>query len=261
MSRTASDDVVAAFVARTWRFVRGRSKEQIAAGVGALGLLSYAALYFAYFQFYVSFGLRPSEVGLSRVRLVEESIIGLVLVPYALARAYVGQLCAAIVGVVVVRAAVRAVRRRSVVGLRALREHAATALVTAVVLLVVAGGVGYVRLVRDARSLGNEVRREGRIVVSWVNRRTDIYLPYLDLQAIPVDVVGPEPTAGEAVTDGCALYLGRADGLFVLFDVRRDVVVRLPADGLELTTHPNLRPYTDERLPARCLSDDGNEAE
>ena len=40
-------------------------KELTALIVAAVAFVNYSALYYVYFQFYVSFGLRPSDVGLS----------------------------------------------------------------------------------------------------------------------------------------------------------------------------------------------------
>jgi hypothetical protein len=64
-----------------WRFVKGRTKEQWLGVVAVATVLSYSLLYFAYFQFYSAFGLHPSDVGHDRLRLLQESLLGPLVLP------------------------------------------------------------------------------------------------------------------------------------------------------------------------------------
>lgn len=243
---------MAELLGRIWAGIRGLSREQAVGLVAATGVTAYALLYLAYFQFYAPFGLRPSDVGLSRTRLVEESLLGLVLVPYGEVRAHPWALVLVVGAVVVGRVVWEVSRTRKA---PPHRELAATAVVAVLVFVLSATVGGYVGLVVEARALGDDVRQDGRIVVSWVNRRTVVYLPYLDVQAIPVEVVGGDAATRPALTPGCTVYLGRADGTAVLLDVPRREVVRLPLDGVTLVFRPALRDHEDERLPRHCWED------
>lgn len=244
-------------LARTWRRLGQLNRDQLAGLVALLGLLAYAMLYFAYFQFYVSFGLRPSDVGLTRIRLLEESLIGLVLVPFVTVFNRWHLLVVIIALALLVRLAFSKIGDGAVPGVR---ELTATAVVVFMASLLIFVASGYVDLVVRSRELGNEARRDGRVVIADVGRRGGLYLPYLDVQAVPVDVAIPDSPLHPRLTRGCTFYLGQSDSQAVIVDVRRETVVRLPLDDLQITLHPAVRNYRDERLPSRCASNEGNEA-
>lgn len=232
---------------------RALKRDQVVVMLAVLSVVSYAFQYLIYVQFYSSFGLRPRDVGLDRLRLAEESVIGLITSPYAIARVY-AWLIAVVVVVAVVLWSIFLLRTG-----RPLRwpELASTAVVAALACLLVVVAYTYGDLLQDARRLGNEVRSDGRIIVSWMYEVDDYRLPSLDIVAIPADVRRSD-SATEPVTPGCTLFLGQSLDQAILHDVRRDAVVRVPVDGLDLTTHPALRHYDDERLPEGCTSDEGN---
>ena len=247
---------MAALVVAVAGWLRHRTKEQVFAVAALASLSAYALLYFAYFQFYTSFGLHPGDVGLTRVRLLEEALIGLLLVPVShLQESWIGITQILVIAVVV--------RLLLMVGTEFhpgawLAEVAATVLVGLVIISAWLGGHSYVQLVHEARNLGYDVRRSGQIIVDWVHFRPNLYYPYLEIRAIPVDVQGAP--ADLTMTTGCTLYLGQSDKEIAVFDVRRETVIRLPADKVNITLHPALKNYDDERLPVRCQDDSGNKA-
>jgi hypothetical protein len=232
--------------------LRALSKEQWALIVAVATVLSYAALYFAYFQFYVSFGLRPADVGLTRLRLLEESLIALLFLPFALILKH--WILALVIVTVVAILTILWGRFRK----RPWRDSVAALLMIFAITLVPLTLYGYFQLVGDARDRGDAVRRNGEIVVTWVNRRYSIYLPYLDVQAIPVDVVEPTNLIGPTLISGCILYLGQSDDQAVLYDVRRRTVIRFSVSDVVLVTHPALKNYPGQSLPKRCLAEEGN---
>jgi hypothetical protein len=241
-------------VAGTGRRVGAWSKEQWALVVVAVPAVSYSLLYFAYFQFYVSLGLRPSDVGLTRLRMLQESLIGLVLVPAGLIVTHALLLLAALICTAVIWIVVWRFLHEDDVPWH---DVLATLLVVAVGLVALLGIVGYGRLVHDLRSISRDVTRDGRIIVSSVSHRGDLYWPYLDVQALPVDLAGPG-AADLTVTRGCTLYLGQAEGQAVLLDVRTETIVRAPVADLIIVTHPAVKNYPYEHLPPECASNEGN---
>ena len=79
-------------------------KELTALIVAAVAFVNYSALYYVYFQFYVSFGLRPSDVGLYHgPRMLQESLLGVLLLPYTLAARHPDRLLAIVLGALLVR--------------------------------------------------------------------------------------------------------------------------------------------------------------
>ena len=80
-----------------------------------------------------------------------------------------------------------------------------------------------------------------------------------DFQAIPADVIVGADAVTPPITPGCGLFLGQSDGQAVVFDVRRELIVRIPSADMIIVTHPNVGNYDDERLPPRCLSNEGNQ--
>ena len=248
-----------AFLNRVVGWLRKRTKEQVVAAAALASLSAYALLYVAYFQFYTPFGLAPGDVGLTRVRLLEESLIGLLLVPVSgLQEKWIG-MTEIVVAVVVVRVLLTLQPKfRPETRKKWLAELASTALIGFIALSGYLAVSGYVQLVHDARGLGNDVRRSGLIIDDWVYRRPNLYYPYLEIHAIPVDVEGAPLDL--TITSGCTLYLGQSETQIVVFDVRRETVIRLPVGKVNLTLHPALQNYDNERLPARCTDDTGNHA-
>ena len=61
-------------------------------------------------------------------------------------------------------------------------------------------------------------------------------------------------------TEGCTLYLGASASHAVLYDVRRETVIRVPLLGSILVTHPARVRYNNAFLPEACTSNEGNEA-
>jgi len=237
-------------------WLHNRTKEQVLAMAAFVSLFAYALLYVVYFQFYTSFGLSPSDVGLTRVRLLEESLIGFLLVPFS----WIQENWHWVAFVLAVTVGVRLLLCLTKIWIgNWFTESLATGVVVFVLICATAFAKGYLQSLHDARTLGSDVRKEGFIVTDWVHHRPDSYYPYLQLRAIPVDVHGAPPDV--ILTSGCTLYLGASDKHVVMFDVRRQTVVRLRVDSVDMTLHPALHNYVDERLPVRCLDDTGNKAE
>ncbi|HVF03836.1 MAG TPA: hypothetical protein VNA20_03265 [Frankiaceae bacterium] len=245
-------------VVRVGRSLRSLGKEGIAALVALLVTVNYAALYFAYFQFYVSFGLSPGDVGHTRTKLLQESTLGMVARLFWASQWRADVVAASLAGTAIVAFVLR---RRAGDGARPRREDVAgTLLVGVVVACAVLLASAYAEAARTARALGNEVRRHGHIVIATVRRpapadgdgKDPLYLPMLDMRAVPVAVVPKKDTALPALTDGCLLLLGQADDQVVLFDYSRRAVVRIPAGDVSVVTYPALRDFPGERLPVSC---------
>lgn len=249
---------MASVVAGLWKRAAELSKEQWAIILAAIVALNYAAIYLIYFRFYAAFGLRPSDVGLSRLRLLQESILGPLLLPVTIVDR--NQLRVGVfLGLVIVARVVwwaTAEHHAKPNFEAAAKELGATVGVAIVALALVLLTHSYLELNREAIALGKSVRGNGKIVVSWVNIQNN--RPVLDVQAAPVDVTIKDDAPAPALTDGCVLYLGQTDEQAVLFDVRRELVARVAVGDVSVVTHANSRNYPDERLPERCSSDDGN---
>lgn len=242
----------------------GLSKELWALLLTTLIAANYAALYYAYYQFYVSFGLRPADVGLTRLRLLQESLIGVFLSPLTLIERFAVPIMFIAAGALAVRATYWLLRERRTKPLSARRsvlEAAATIFVAFVAVLVWLVIFAYIDLARYARDLGNSVRRDGHIVVSTVTRGLPTYRPVADFLAIPADLITKEDAPSAPVTAGCILYLGQTETHVVVFDVRKRLIVRSPVGEVVVVTHPALKEYPGERLPERCLPDVGNRVE
>jgi hypothetical protein len=242
-------------------------KEGWALIVSVAVALSYAVIYLIYFQFYVSFGLRPSDVGLSRTRLLEESIIGIVLTPVRVLRSEWVLVVTVAIAAIIVRTLITLRRTSSdenrFGGRTSSRELRSTFVAAFVIMICVLTVTGTIGLARDLRRLGNDVRKDGHIVVATVRSRgpADIYSPVFDVQAIPVDVSPKKDADMPQMTARCLFYLGESSGEAIIFDVRRELVVRLPTSDYVFTTHPAVVDYEDGRLPAGCASNEGNKAD
>ena len=148
--------------------LRNRSREQWLAAVAILTAVSYSALYVAYFQFYVSLGLRPADVGLTKLRLLQESLIALLLLPITRTVFMHPQFLLIALPVTAV-ATVLTGRRRGFTR-AVLAERLAGALLSVTLLVGSALGVyGYVRMVYDASMLGDAVASDGYLTPSWTS--------------------------------------------------------------------------------------------
>jgi hypothetical protein len=237
--------------------LRSLSRDQLLIAGAIMTLVSYAMLYIAYFQFYASFGLRPGDVGLTRVRLLQESTVALVVLPLGRLMMHWRWVAAGltVTGVAAVVALARRKCQGRVLLLRLVEVQVTAFLLTLLILAI----VGYVAMVYEARSLGAAVGGEGKLISGWVTNTRGLYLPNLDVQALPVDIIRPADAPPLKFQPECTLYLGQSDSYAVLFDVRQEKVIRLPLDGLTLVTYPGMKPYPGEQLPPACASNEGND--
>ena len=251
---------VSAWLSAIWKRVKGRTKEQWLGIVAVATTLSYAFLYFGYFQFYAAFGLHPAEVGFDRLHLLQESLLGPLVLPIILVfhiPMRVWLTISAVLALLLTWVFIHyKMRRKFMIG------DAARELLATVILAVLAGWAaltiyGYSNLVTMSRSLGGQVRTHGKLIDSWVYYAPrSIIIPFLDVQAVPADVTFTSNDAPQPIlTAGCVLYLGASGGIVVLYDLKTEEVVRVNATDVDLNTHPNVAHFNGGYLPPSCMTE------
>ena len=244
-----------------WRFVKGRTKEQWLGVVAVATVLSYSLLYFAYFQFYSAFGLHPSDVGHDRLRLLQESLLGPLVLPiFLLLRGPSWIFEAVILTLVLLLLAIFAVcMSRDMKAADTLKEVGSTLLFGIFLWWAILTSYGYFSLVTMSRQLGEEVAGGGRLLSSWVYygtrhiRSDSVVVPFLDVQALEARVTFTSKDASRPrLTNGCVIYLGSSDGTAVLYNFKTQEVVRVNTADVDLKTYINSGyPYYG-LLPKRC---------
>ena len=202
---------------------------------GTVGLVLYGLLRLAYVFFYLQLRTTPEEVGYSYSRLLSESIAGAVELML---------LCGTVVALLTVlyRVARIAVRRLTGRwgrrgGSDSLRDRRGST-VRRIAVSSLAAGAAIVFLSLPALAWWNGRLAQGGQLVRNVYFVGVPYLPVLAVQAVPADVAWkdgdkdkPLPLSGRR----CLMYLGRADGITVFYDVRTRESVRLPTGDVTVT--------------------------
>jgi len=242
-----------------WNLIRSIPNPVLTLLLGIVVFLNYLALYVVYYQFYVGFGLRPADVGLSKVRLLQESIAGALLFPATAAsrhHVYVFTGFCLVLAAAVISWLVCAMPRphqwMSRVVFRELLACVFLALLASFIVLL-ADGYRYAGV--QANQLGKEVRKDGKIVIAWVWPGGNSDLPLLDVQAIPADVVATKGSELPELTNGCVLYLGQANAQAILYDVRRQKVALISTADATIAVRPNSEDnnkYPNSALPKNC---------
>ena len=209
-------------------------------GIGAVGVVLYGLFRLAYVFFYVRVRTTPEEVGYAYARIIAESIFGAVELIL---------ICAVLIAVVttailLVRGAAAAFRRRqrrprgrrlrwadlrADVDRRILTRVARWSLVAAAVTVFFSlpclawwqGGLA---------QAGQTVRNVYFIGIP--------YLPVLAVQAVPADISWADHEREQATPLGgrkCLLYLGKADGTTVFYDVFTRDSLRLPSGEIVIS--------------------------
>jgi hypothetical protein len=243
---------MATWLAAGWRFTKDRTKEQWLGIVALATALSYALLYFGYFQFYAVFGLHPAEVGLDKLHLLQQSLLGPLILPIFLIlhaeENPIALLPLILIFFLVVDAFVYC-RSRRLDRKATIRELCATALLGVVVGWVVLLASGYYDLVTTSQSMGVEVRKHGMLFPSLVYQGKGLMVPFLDAQAVAVDVTFTSKDAYQPkLSSGCVIYLGSSDGIAILYDFTTKEVARVNVKDVDLVTHPYYR-----YLPKDCM--------
>jgi hypothetical protein len=182
--------------------------------VSAFGIPLYAVLWAAASVFYSRLGVEPHEVGLDFASILIKSagqilFLGLCIAGYLFA----------------FRRQRGTVRRNRLRGLSPNQNR------VTVWLLVAALFVWWGGLLLTAVTTSSEVRR------GIVRPSTVAFLPYVSWTVWPTtaEAASDSPPAELAsIKDDCLFYLGRADGITVLYDVDRGVSLRIPSGQLIL---------------------------
>jgi hypothetical protein len=196
----------------------------LAAGLASLGLaVAYVALRFAYTRFYDTLGVAPEDLGLGKIDLLVRSV-GLV-VTFALAGVLLLEVAAfafvLITPVLLVLKGVSKDRKRPEQGTSTVRSRrrpawagrgwkaGAVASVALVAVLVTVLGPGAARRVEQGKAYRDWTVpwRADPAIVRWLH----------------------QPPGGDPLSGRCVMYLGQANGIAVLYDVRSHQVVRVPS--------------------------------
>lgn len=209
---------------------------------GLVGGVSYGLLYLAYFQIYGPIGLRPRDLGYDRLRLLEESLIGLVAAPILAFRVYPRQTVLAVVVIAALLTAGVAIHRYHAPVQSWRRDLVAAlsvVLVGVVVAAVVLVGSAYLTA---ARALGREIRGGGgALVTSEVFVGRTYLFPYLDVQSLPFRLTATGDASAIDFNSGCTVFLGANDEHLVLYDTSAIAVLRVPREGFALVSYPQFR--------------------
>ncbi|HET6480869.1 MAG TPA: hypothetical protein VFG35_12640 [Actinoplanes sp.] len=202
--------------------------------IGAVGVVLYGLFRLAYSFFYIRLRTTPEEVGYTYTRIISESVVGAVELILICATAI-----AAVISVCTVAAVVTPVFRRRrwpagkdlrrVVDARMLRQTITRSVVVAAVTVFAAlpclawwqGGLA---------QAGQTVRNVYFIGVP--------YLPVLAVQAVPAAVTWKDNGNEKSVPLRdriCLVYLGKADGTAVFYDVSTRESLRLPTGDIVVT--------------------------
>ncbi|MEO5710919.1 MAG: hypothetical protein ABIQ59_14000 [Nocardioidaceae bacterium] len=178
---------------------------------GLVGALLYGVLRLAYVFFYLQVRTTPEEVGYGYVEILVGQFVGTVQVLLVLVLIY--WLVAAAVAI-----ALRRPRTWSLV----LGSTAAACVTVVLGLPLLAWEEG-------------AAAADGLTVRNLYVRPLLSRLPVLTVQAVPARVTSLDPSKPVTVDSECLMYLGRADGLSVFFDVRSRESVRLPSSAIVVT--------------------------
>jgi hypothetical protein len=196
--------------------------------IGAVGVILYGLFRLAYLFFYLQLRTTPEEVGYTYTRIISESVVGaveLILIGATL-------ITVAIVLYVLARITVPALRRkqrptvaklRRAIGTRKLSRIAIRSLAAAAILVFASlPFLGWWQ--GKLAQAGQTVRNVYFVGVP--------YLPVLAVQAVPAAVSWKDAdneTSHPLSSRPCLLYLGKADGTSVFYDVSTRESLRLPA--------------------------------
>jgi hypothetical protein len=200
------------------------NRVQLVAGLASVGVaVAYVALRLAYTRFYDTLGVAPEDLGLGKVDLLVRSA-GLVVL-FALAGFLLLEVAAFAAGLITVALVffkgirqdtkkteqgtpVAVPRRRPAWAARWWKVGAAISVALVVVLITALAP-------RAARFV-----EQGKAYRDWT-------LPW---RADPATVRWlRQPPAGDPLNGRCVMYLGQANGIAVLYDVRYRRVVRVPS--------------------------------
>jgi hypothetical protein len=206
--------------------------------ISAVGVVLYGLFRIAYAFFYFPLRTTPEEVGYTYTRVIAESLVGaieLILISTVLLAALAATAAA---GWVVVLAAWRTLRQRRRPLLADLRVPVSRRSVARISRWIVAVAVVGVFLCLPVLA-----RWQGSLAQSGQTVRNVYfvgvpYLPVLAVQAVPATVAWKAPDGEKAMPlkpRTCLLYLGKADGTAVFYDVANRDSVRLPAGDIVVT--------------------------
>ncbi len=202
--------------------------------IGAVGVVLYGLFRLAYLFFYLRLRTTPEEVGYTYTRIISESVVGaveLIVIGAALIAAATAVYTVARIVLPTLRRRKRPALRdlRQAVGRRTLRRIVGRSVVAAAIVVFVSlpslawwqGGLA---------QAGQTVRNVYFIGVP--------YLPVLAVQAVPASVAWKDADSEKAVGlkgRSCLLYLGKADGTTVFFDVSTRESLRLSSGDIVVT--------------------------
>ncbi|MEV6273373.1 hypothetical protein AB0L64_39825 [Kribbella sp. NPDC051936] len=202
---------------------------------GLLGAALYGVLRLSYVFFYLQLRATPEEVGYGYVEILAGQLIGaLELVLFATVVLFVIAVIARLLihGMRVVSG--RRPRRTS-------KSLSADALTLTLRSLAVALGLVLVGLPIIAWTEGSDAVQGYTVRNVYV--ASTIRLPVLAVTAVPATVTPRDPDLLRStdVTDRrCLLYLGRADGQAVFYDVTTHDSLRIPSDSIVIVLHNTL---------------------
>jgi hypothetical protein len=199
---------------------------------GVVAAFFYVVLRTAYGQFYAAVGLEPEDVGLGRNELLAQAITGpvvyiIVYSGFAFGVAWlIFEVCA-----------------RRPISLRIVAGFAAVVVAGTLVLTIVALFVDAHRL--SVHIVDGEAARHSYLRLGWIQ------IPMLQIWAIPVDIewIGTDPMPDTLVDTSCMFYLGEANDVGVLYDVRNQHALRFPRKSVVLITSRE-----PKFLPPQCTS-------
>lgn len=249
-------------------------KLQQVLGFSALaGAIAYATLWLAYYQFYSRIQVTPEEVGIDKVDLLSQALVGPALLFITLVASYGLWMVAMIVAMIFnLRYVIQGIpdlidlirgkqgepfppsrphwtlKERMFIGRRRAADLFKTiwsyARRTAVVVATATFVIIAIELCNEARDRGNDLVA-GRPVQRPHFSLSGLAIPLLEIRATPVEVawVGAadqgDPLASVAGKHAsCLLYLGNAGGTTILFDPPTGSVHRLPTGAAALQLKP-----------------------
>jgi hypothetical protein len=194
---------------------------------GVLGAALYGVLRLSYVFFYLQLRATPEEVGYGYVQILAGQLVGalelvLLVAVVFFCTSLLVRITSKLLKILLHRRQVIARRPRSAVLVTTAVRSAGTAL--GVVLL----GLPVVAWAEGSLAVQGYAVRNVYLVGS-------IRLPVLAVAAVPATVteVGTDPSRPGSISNrGCLLYLGRADGQAVFYDVSTHESLRVPSDSI-----------------------------
>ena len=202
--------------------------------IGAVGLVLYGLFRLAYSFFYIRLRTTPEEVGYTYTRVIAESLVGAIELILICAVLITALAAVSIAGWIVVKAA----RRRRWPGRNDLHQLLDRHRLTRAVQRIIAAAVAAVFLSLPWLAWWQGGLAQAGQVVRNVYFIGVPYLPVLAVQAVPATVTWKAADSEKAMPlkyRACLLYLGKADGTAVFYDVATRDSLRLPTGDIVVT--------------------------